>query len=49
LLQVRMFDVAVEVRMAEERELKEIREAKAKAPVKCRPAVNQAWPEHPKN
>jgi hypothetical protein len=50
---VRTFNVAVEARMAEERELKEIREAKAKAkvkaPVKCHPAVNRAWLEHPKN
>jgi hypothetical protein len=37
--------------MAEERESKEIREAKAKAkaPVKCLPVVNQAWLEYPKN
>jgi hypothetical protein len=37
--------------MAEERESKEIREAKAKAkaPVKCLLVVNQAWLEYPKN
>jgi hypothetical protein len=39
--------------MAEERESKEMREAKAKAkakaPVKCLLVVNQAWLEHPKN
>jgi hypothetical protein len=50
---VRIFDVATEVRMVEEREPKEIREAKAKAKakalVKYLPVVNQAWLEHPKN
>jgi hypothetical protein len=41
----------MEVRIAEEREPKGIREAKAKAkgPVKCPPVVNQAWLEYPKN
>ena len=41
----------MEVHIAEERESKEIREAKAraKALVKCLLVVNQAWPEHPKN
>jgi len=48
-----MFDVVTEVRIAEEREPKEIREAKAKAKakalVKCHLVVNQAWLEYLRN
>jgi hypothetical protein len=44
-----MFDRALEVYIVEERELKEIREVKVKALVKCYLVVNQAWLEHLKN
>jgi len=37
----------VEVRIAEEREPKEIMEARAR--VKCLPVANQAWPEYLRN